>query len=117
MDIEPENLFKAMADATRLRCLVLLSAERELCVCEFTHALDLIQPKISRHLAQLREAGIVLDRRRGQWIYYRLNPDLPAWARAVLRDTARGIGDNEAFARDRRTLAGMTARPGLACCT
>jgi len=78
MEIDPEDLFKALADPTRLRCLMLLSMERELCVCELTHALDEIQPKVSRHLASLRDQGIVRDRRQGQWVYYRLNPELPA---------------------------------------
>ncbi len=117
MDLEPDTFFKALADPTRLRCLMLLSGERELCVCELTHALDLIQPKISRHLAQLRDAGIVLDQRKGQWVYYRLHPDLPAWAKAVLRDTARGIADQDLFEADRSTLAAMSNRPGVSCCT
>ena len=61
-------VFKACADATRLRILFLL-AVRELCVCEMMFALDLSQPKMSRHLALLREAGLVTDRRAGQWVY------------------------------------------------
>ncbi len=69
--MEADQFFKALSDLTRLRMLVLLNCEGELCVCELTHALDEIQPKISRHLAQLRELGVVLDRRQGQWIYYR----------------------------------------------
>ena len=116
MDIEPETVFKALADPTRLRCLMLLASERELCVCELTHALAQIQPKISRHLASLRDQGIVLDRRRGQWVYYRLNPELPAWVKAVLRDTARGIAERKLFTHDRQQLACMPNRPGSACC-
>ncbi|HWS03503.1 MAG TPA: metalloregulator ArsR/SmtB family transcription factor, partial [Gammaproteobacteria bacterium] len=90
MNIQAEQFFKTLSDPTRLRALVLLAQEGELCVCELTHALDVIQPKISRHLALLREAEVVLDRRQGQWIYYRLSPDLPAWARSVLETTAAG---------------------------
>ncbi len=71
MDLE---LFKACADSTRLRLLVLLS-ERELCVCELVEILDMPQGKISRHLAVLRRAGLVVDRREGTWIYYSLVPD------------------------------------------
>ena len=116
MNIQPEQSFKTLSDPTRLRVLVLLAQEGELCVCELTHALDEIQPKISRHLALLREAEVLLDRRQGQWIYYRLNPELPAWAGAVLKETARGIGEQKLFTRDRKKLACMPNRPGSVCC-
>lgn len=117
MDINPDNFFKALADPTRLRSLMLMNAEGELCVCELTHALQMIQPKISRHLAQLREAGLVLDRRQGQWIYYRLHPELPAWARAVLREAARGLDAQPIYTADRGRLSDMSNRPGATCCT
>lgn len=114
--MDPETLFKALADSTRLRMLMLLVMEGELCVCELTHALDEIQPKISRHLAQLRESGVVLDRRQGQWIYYRINPDLPGWAREVLSTTAEGASIRPPFDRDLRALMEMPDRPEKACC-
>ena len=107
--------FKVLAHPTRVRIIQAL-AVGELCVCELTHALDEIQPKISRHLALLREAEVVLDRRQGQWIYYRLNPELPAWAQSVLRETAVGLGDQRLFTRDRKKLACMPNRPGSICC-
>ena len=69
------NIFKACSDQTRLRVLFLLS-ERELCVCELVAILDMPQGKISRHLAILKNAGLVADRRDGTWIYYALTaPD------------------------------------------
>jgi ArsR family transcriptional regulator len=114
--VKPDLLFKAMSDLTRLRTLMLLSAEGELCVCELTHALNEIQPKISRHLAQLREAGLVLDRRQGQWIYYRLNPDQPHWVCEILALTAEGAMQQAPFADDLRVLHAMPNRPGHACC-
>ncbi|MBU1191069.1 MAG: metalloregulator ArsR/SmtB family transcription factor [Gammaproteobacteria bacterium] len=117
MYLEPEIFFKALSDPTRLRCLMLLASERTLCVCELTHALDMIQPKISRHLALLRDAGIVQDQKQGQWVYYRLHPELPSWAKSVLRDTARGIAEEALFAGDRNMLASMSNRPGTSCCT
>lgn len=116
MNIEADSLFKILADPTRLRILVLLEGQEELCVCELTHALDAIQPKISRHLALLREAEVVLDRRRGQWVYYRLNPDLPDWARQVLTATAAGLAGCKPFSADRKALCCMPNRPGSACC-
>jgi len=109
--MNPERFFKAMADRTRLHCLMLLGRERELCVCEFVHALSLPQPRVSRHLAQLRDQGIVSDERRGQWVYYRLSPDLPDWAREVLDTVASAHGLGEVNER----LATMPNRPRVAC--
>ncbi len=116
MELRAETFFKALADPTRLRSLVLLAQERELCVCELARALDIVQPKISRHLAQLREAGVVSTRREGQWIYYRLNSALPAWALQVLRATARGVAGQAPFVHDRESLDSMPDRPGASCC-
>ena len=65
------RLFKALADETRLRIVALLS-HGELCVCHLEEALELSQPKVSRHLATLRAAGVVEDRRDGSWVHYRL---------------------------------------------
>jgi ArsR family transcriptional regulator len=95
---------------------MLLSRHDELCVCELTHALGASQPHISRHLAQLRELGIVTDSRHGLWVYYSINPALPSWAKAVLDKTAAGIGDACPFTEDEATLAAMTNRPGAARC-
>jgi len=116
MTLDATSLFQLLSDPTRLRCLLLMQAEGELCVCELTHALNLSQPKISRHLAALRDAGVVSSRRQGQWIYYRLHADLPAWARQVIDVTAAGVGERSPFADDRAVLAAMANRPGTNCC-
>jgi len=116
MNISAETLFKALADQTRLRCLMLMAEEGELCVCELTHALDTTQPMISRHLAHLRQAGIVADRRQGQWIYYRLHPEMPRWAKKVIAATARGVVEATPFTTDRAALYGMSNRPDRRCC-
>jgi ArsR family transcriptional regulator len=114
--ITVENFFPALADPTRLRCLLLLAAEGELCVCELTHALGESQPKISRHLAMLREAGIVSDRREGLWVHYRLSQGLPPWAREILDTAVRANADAKPFAQDRRRLRGAPTRPPVRCC-
>ena len=80
MNLTADTLFSALSHEIRLRSLLLMQAQGELCVCELTHALGLSQPMISRHLALLREAGLVSDRRAGVWIYYTINPALPDWA-------------------------------------
>lgn len=83
-ELTPELFCKALADETRARIIFLVAQENELCVCELTCALDETQPKISRHLAQLRNNSLLIDRRQGQWIYYRLNPNLPHWIHTAL---------------------------------
>ena len=82
----PLHLIKGLADDTRLKALLLIQAHHELCVCELQQALQLSQPKISRHLADLRSSGLVVDERRGKWVYYRLNPELPRWLPQLLSD-------------------------------
>jgi len=82
---ERARLLKALADPTRLGMLAALrSASEPVCICDFTAALELTQPTISHHMARLREAGLVEFEKRGIWVYYRLNPDLPASAAALL---------------------------------
>jgi ArsR family transcriptional regulator len=111
----PEMLFKALSDPTRLRCVVLLMGNSELCVCELTHALGLPQPQVSHHLGALRKAGLVSDRKDGLWIYYQINPDLPGWVGDVLRATALGMNEQVPFFSDQAALAGMPNRPGGVC--
>lgn len=113
----PVALFKALADDTRLRIMLLLRAEGELCVCEMTAALDQSQPKISRHLAQLRNVGLITDSRQGQWVYYRISQDLPAWAAASLEQLL--LGNAEYCRADQARLAVMGDRPtrqAAICC-
>lgn len=115
MKLAADNLFRALADLTRLRCLMLLHHQGELCVCELTHALKLAQPKVSRHLALLRESGVVSDRRQGLWVYYQLNTGLPDWARRVLDSTAAGTNGQRPFRDDLKRLSGMADRPQVRC--
>lgn len=76
----PVSFFKCMGDETRCRIMLLLAGEGELCVCDLTEALAEGQSKVSRHLAQLRNCGLLEDRRDGQWVYYRIARNLPNWA-------------------------------------
>ena len=114
--ITPTDVFKSLADETRVRATLLIADQGELCVCELMCALDDSQPKISRHLAQLRSNGLLLDRRQGQWVYYRLNPDLPDWVREVLQVTCKANAD---WLQDNASrLQKMDGRPvrEAACC-
>ena len=112
--LTPAALFKCLADETRARATLLIVREGELCVCELMYALDDSQPKISRHLAQLRTCGLLLDRRQGQWVYYRLNPQLPTWVREVLQLTLEANG--QWLDADSTRLDGMGDRPARASC-
>ncbi len=116
MNISANDFFATIANPIRLRCLVLVVQAEELCVCELMYALELSQPMVSRHLAQLRKSGLFLDRREGQWVYYRLQATLPAWAAAVIQTTVNGIKSVEPFAADQRRLLAMPNRPEAACC-
>lgn len=103
------RLFKSLSDETRLRIVLLLAAESELCVCEMAHALQEIQPKVSRHLAQLRTLGLVADHRREQWTFYRLRDDLPIWVADLLKAMSKERLAGLTIARTR--LAEMDRRP------
>ncbi len=114
--MSPDKLFRLLSDPTRLRCVLMLRDETSLCVCELTYALEMSQPKVSRHLAMLREAGLVLDERRGQWVHYRLDPSLPAWALAVLDAAAAGESGAAMREKDKARLAEMESRPSRDFC-
>ena len=105
VNIAPKDLFTALSHDTRLRCMLLLSAYGELCVCELTQVIGAPQPHISRHLAHLREAGLVSDRRDGLWIHYRINPELPSWVPALIDQTARAVAEQHPYARDLAVLS------------
>ncbi|MBD0785374.1 metalloregulator ArsR/SmtB family transcription factor [Vibrio sp. Y2-5] len=87
--LEPILLYKALSEETRLKSLLLMHSQGELCVCDLMAALSISQPKISRHLAELRKHGLVLDERRGKWVYYRISPTLAPWVKQVLEITLK----------------------------
>ncbi len=106
---EMENLYMALSDQTRLRLLNLMR-EDEICVCFFTEALDESQPKISRHLAYLRKAGLVETRREGKWMHYRINFPENRFARDVLYDTLEWLRSDEEMQEEYENLVD-------ACCS
>lgn len=104
-------VFTALSDPIRLRSLLLMAEAGELCVCELTHALQIHQPKMSKHLATLREAGLVRDRRDAQWVFYAISPDLPPWVQAILAATAEGLANDPVHSADSQRLQEMAGRP------
>ena len=105
--ITPDRFAHAINDPTRMRILALLGGAEELCVCELTAALELPQPKISRHLAVLRNSGLAASRRDGTWIHYRLHPQLPAWSREALAALTRGCERREPYRSDRGRIGSV----------
>ena len=106
-----EVFAKALADQTRLRILNLLVENPELCVCELTDALELAQPKISRHLAILREASLLQDRKLGLWVHYRLHDDLPSWAKIILTQLQVASQDESIYQEDKQRLQQVAHLP------
>jgi ArsR family transcriptional regulator len=98
------GFFKALADESRLRMLWLLANRPELCVCDLMEVLGITQSKASRHLATLRHAGLVVDRREGTWSHYSLRPDLGALERAALESLRDGLSRSPDAARDLASL-------------
>lgn len=87
-DFDPITFYKCLTDDIRLKTLMLTHYHGELCVCELMAALDEeSQPKVSRNLALLKKAAIISDRKHGQWVFYRINPNLPLWAKSVIAET------------------------------
>ncbi len=106
---ELEALFQALGDRTRLRLLNLM-ADGEVCVCFFVEVLDEPQPKISRHLAYLRSAGLVSTSRDGKWISYSIAPPGHPAVRAALDSVMAAMKEDRELQRDRAALA-------RACCS
>lgn len=103
-----QQLFRALADRTRLRLLNLMDG-REVCVCYFVEILKAGQPKISRHLAYLRQAGIVAARRDGKWMHYRLITPPSQAVASVVRETLKALRADDEMKRDLERL-------NTACC-
>lgn len=98
--VKLHEFFHLLSDETRLRCLLLLTAKKELCVCDLTNILNMTQPKISRHLAILRRYQVISDRREGIWIYYSLHPKIPLWAQKLLATAFKQMRNEKPFSSD-----------------
>jgi ArsR family transcriptional regulator len=98
-----DRLFRALGDPTRLRLLNLM-AEQEVCVCYFTEVIGAPQPKISRHLAYLRKAGIVAARREGKWMHYKLAAPPDPYAAAILKSVMEALKQDTQLRRDLQRL-------------
>ena len=107
-----ELFFRALADRTRLRLLNLMDKD-EVCVCFFVEVLGTHQPKVSRHLAYLRRAGIVAARRQGQWMHYRIVEPPDPNAAKVMDDLLVWLSRDREMQRDRERLMKVCCAPQL----
>jgi ArsR family transcriptional regulator, arsenate/arsenite/antimonite-responsive transcriptional repressor len=107
-----ELLFKALADRTRLR-LINLIGDEEICVCFHVEVLNISQPKISRHLAYLRRAGLVTARREGKWIHYRVVAPPDSYAAKIFAEVRGWLASDPAMQRDRARLTRICCAPRL----
>lgn len=113
----PTEFFKHLGDDIRLKSLLLIADEGELCVCELMAALgESSQPKISRHLALLKNAGLLLTRKQKQWVFYSINPDIATWAQQLIQLTLKA--NSNFISAHLQTLHLMGDRPtrAVSCC-
>ena len=109
-DFDVELFFQALGDRTRLRLLNLMRDE-EICVCYFVEVFKTNQPKISRHLAYLRKAGLVSARREGKWIHYRITKPTNEHAQKVLEDVMAWTASDKEMQKDRELLIKICCSP------
>lgn len=102
--------FRALADYTRLRLINLMGTD-ELCVCFFVEVLRTNQPKISRHLAYLRRAGVVAARRDGKWMHYRLVEPTDPHAARIFQEVRAWLKEDAEMKRDRERLVKVCCAP------
>ena len=105
--MDEQTFFDALGDPVRRRLLALLLDTDERCVCELHGALNEPQPKVSRHLAVLRDAGLVASRRQGVWMHYRVHPEVPAWALRIVTRRCQRFARHAL--REREGMAAATA--------
>jgi len=105
------DIFQILSDETRLRAVTLMATVGEVCVCELVHALETPQPKISRHMATMRDAGLVVARRDAQWVFYTLATDLAPWQQKVVAAAVEGMNMHDTTDKDQTRLEAMKGRP------
>ncbi len=98
------TMYKTLGDETRLRILLLLMEQGELCICDLMNALDMPQSTVSRHVAYMKNAGWLNDRRGGVWMYYSIKPELDNFTKSLAELTCNHLSSAEAIIADRRRL-------------
>lgn len=110
------NIFKSLADETRLRLILLLQGKSELCVCDLIHALDMPQSTVSRHLAYLKKNGWLHDRRGGVWMYYSLKRDLDPFLQTQLILIINTLAGDSIYRIDKERLFSYLEKKDKSSC-
>jgi len=110
-NIDPIDVFAALSNPVRLRCLFLIATVEDVCVCEIEESLQVAQPAASKALNALKAAGIVSARRQANWSYYSVAADLPDWVREIVSRTVEELSSQKPFETDRKRLASLNLRP------
>jgi len=110
-NIDPADVFAALSNPVRLRCLFLIATADDVCVCEVEQALHIAQPAASKALNSLKAVGIVTARREANWSYYTLAADMPGWMSEIVARTVEALASQEPYRADRNRLARLDLRP------
>jgi len=102
MNIDRTQIFSALANEVRLRCLCLVAKNDEVCVCEVVEALGISQPAASKALNALKLAGLLRDRRDANWNYYALNDSMPEWMRTIVTSTVDATATSKIYVADQK---------------
>lgn len=109
--------FKAISDETRIRIMKILLEKKSLCVCEIMQALNITQTRASKNLRILKDAGFVLDKRKGAWIHYSINREMPEpYMKMLSRLLKQSINENEIIMKDRERLSGTVKLSKVSKC-
>ena len=111
MNIDYPQLFSALANETRLRCLNLIFNNGEVCVCEVTASLLITQPTASKALKTLKSAGALQDRKDANWNYYRLNDSMETGLQKLIAECCSSLSKSQSFAADQQRFLETDLRP------
>lgn len=107
------EITKALADRNRLRIILMLSCNEELCVCQIADVLNITMPSVSRHMSKLSVARLIESRKEGRWIYYRLSEEFPF---DLLDWLEENLSDSNEIQNDRRVLEKVLSEKSMDFC-
>jgi len=110
MNIDCPQLFAALANESRLRCLQLVAQNGEVCVCEVVAALAINQPSASKALNTLKLAGLLQDRKDANWNYYALNDSMPCWMKTIVTTTVSAMAHDKSYTADQKRFERLNLR-------
>lgn len=112
MNIDVTKVFSSLANETRLRCLYLVMANKEVCVCEIVEALGITQPAASKALGALKKAGLLSDRKEANWNYFSLSKAMPLWMKTVVTATGKEQCKSPLHTLDQKRFETLDLRAG-----